>query len=175
MNNRIITIGSSADCDICIDNPNVAERHGIISVDGDMLCLELMPGCTAYLNDNEVEGKFWLQDNDIIVIGMKRLDVSRIHVMLEEGCDFASGQPYEDVESIDDLKDAVVVKHNWWPTIIITIVVLAIIAFMGNRIMKYQQVKKAKEEEIRIKQDSIRRSQFMIDSLNGRIKEFETE
>ena len=62
MDSRIITIGSNPDCDIYIDDPNVAEKHGVMYVDGDMLCLELAPGCTAYLNDNQVEGKYWLQD-----------------------------------------------------------------------------------------------------------------
>ena len=39
--------------------------------------------------------------------------------------------------------------------------------------MKYHRIRKAQEEEIRLKQDSIMRSQIMIDSLNNEIKQFE--
>lgn len=173
MNNRIITIGRGADCDIHIEDPTVAEKHGIITIDGDMLCLELSPGCTAYLNDNQVEGKFWLQDTDVVVIGMVRLNLSLIHTVITEGQDPKGMQLYNVVDSIDDLNDAVVVKHNWWPTIIITLIILAIGFFVGNKFMKNQRIRKAQEEEIRLKQDSIMRSQNMIDSLSNEIKQFE--
>ena len=173
MNNRIITIGRGANCDIRIDDPNVAERHGEIYVDGEMLCLELTPGCTAYLNDNQVEGKFWLQDSDVVVIGMVRLNLSQIRTMITEDRDPNSLQLYNTIDSMDDLNDAVVVKHNWWPTIIITLIILAIGYFVGNKFLKNQHIRKAQEEELRLKQDSLMKSQNMIDSLNNEIKQFE--
>lgn len=175
MNNQIITIGRGVDCDIRIDDPNVAERHGIMSIDGNMLCLELTPGCTAYLNDNQVEGKFWLQDTDIVVIGMVRLNLSLIHTVITEGRDPNGMQLYSTINSIDDLNDAVVVKHNWWPTIIITIIILSIGFLVGNKFVKYQRIRKTQEEKLQLKQDSIRRSQIMIDSLSNEIKQFEIE
>lgn len=175
MNDRIITIGSGIDCDIRINDPNVAERHGVISVDGNMLCLELMPGCTAYINDNQVEGNFWLQDTDVVVISMMRLNLSLIRTVITEGRNPKEMQLYNIIGSIDDLNDAVVVKHNWWPAIIITTITLSVGTFVGNKFMKYQRIRKAQEEELRIKQDSILRSQIMIDSLNNKIKQFETE
>lgn len=175
MTNPIITIGRSSDCDIHIDDPGVAERHGIISVDGDMLCLELMPGCTAFLNDNQVEGKFWLQDTDVVVIGMVRLNLNLIQSVITEGGDLDELQLYSTIDSIDDLNDAVVVKRNWWPAIIITLLILAIGFFVGSKMVKYQQIQKVQEEKLRLKQDSIMRSQLMIDSLNNEIKQFEIE
>ena len=173
MSNRIITIGSGSDCDICIDDPSVATRHGIISVDGDMLCLELTPGCTAYLNDNQVEGKFWLQDTDVVVVGTVRLNLSLIRTVITEGRVSNEVQLYNTISSIDDLNDAVEVKHNWWPTIIITILILAIGIFAGYKIIQLQRIRRIQEEEIRLKQDSIMRSQIMIDSLNNEIKQFD--
>lgn len=175
MDSQIITIGSNPDCDICINDPNVAEKHGVIYVDGDLLCLELMLGCTAYLNDNQVEGKYWLQDTDVVVIGMVRLNVSLIHDMIVEGGIVDGEKLFESVDSIDDLSDAVVVKHNWWPTIILSAIILAIGIFTGSILVKYQRVRKTQEEEIRLKQDSIKHSQILIDSLNNEIKQFEIE
>lgn len=173
MSNRTITIGRGANCDIHLDDPNVAERHGILSIDNDMLCLVLTPGCKAYLNDNQVEGKFWLQDSDVVVIGMVRLNLSLIRTVITEGRDPNGLQLYSTIDSIDDLNDAVVVKHNWWPTIIITLIILAIGLFVGNKMVKNQRIREAQEEELRLKQDSLLRSQIMIDSLSNEIKQFE--
>ena len=175
MNNQIITIGRGGDCDIRIDDPNVAERHGIMSVDGDMLCLELTPGCTAYLNDNQVEGKFWLQDTDIVVIGMVRLNLSLIRKVITEGRDPNGMQLYSAIGSIEDLNDAVVVKHNWLPFILVTVIIIAVGIFLGNRFIKQQRKQKAQQEELRLKQDSLFRSQKMIDSLSKEIKLLEIE
>lgn len=173
MDNQIITIGRGADCNIHLDDSNVAERHGILSIDGDMLCLELTPGCTAYLNDNQVEGKFWLQDTDVVVIGMVRLNLSLIRTVITEGRNPNELQLYSTIDSLDDLNDAVVVKHNWWPTIIITLIIFAIGFFVGNKLVKNQRIREAQEEELRLKQDSLLHSQNMIDSLSNEIKQFE--
>lgn len=175
MNNQIITIGRGVDCDIRIDDPNVAERHGIMSVDGDMLCLELTPGCTAYLNDNQVEGKFWLQDTDIVVIGMVRLNLSLIRKVITEGRDPNGMQLYSAIGSIEDLNDAVVVKHNWLPFILVSVIIIAVGIFLGNRFIKQHRKQKAQQEELRFRQDSLFRSQKMIDSLSNEIKQFEIE
>ena len=175
MNNQIITIGRGGDCDIRIDDPNVAERHGIMSVDGDMLCLELTPGCTAYLNDNQVEGKFWLQDTDIVVIGMVRLNLSLIRKVITEGRDPNGMQLYSAIGSIEDLNDAVVVKHNWLPFILVSVIIIAVGIFLGNRFIKQHRIQKAQQEELRFRQDSLFRSQKMIDSLSNEIKQFEIE
>ncbi len=175
MNNQIITIGRGVDCDIRIDDPNVAERHGIMSVDGDMLCLELTPGCTAYLNDNQVEGKFWLQDTDIVVIGMVRLNLSLIRKVITEGRDPNGMQLYSAIGSIEDLNDAVVVKHNWLPFILVSVIIIAVGIFLGNRFIKQHRIQKAQQEELRFRQDSLFRSQKMIDSLSNEIKQFEIE
>ena len=175
MNNQIITIGRGVDCDIRIDDPNVAERHGIMSVDGDMLCLELTPGCTAYLNDNQVEGKFWLQDTDIVVIGMVRLNLSLIRKVITEGRDPNGMQLYSAIGSIEDLNDAVVVKHNWLPFILVSVIIIAVGIFLGNRFIKQHRIQKAQQEELRFRQDSLFRSQKMIDSLSNEIKQLEIE
>lgn len=175
MNNQIITIGRGVDCDIRIDDPNVAERHGIMSIDGDMLCLELTPGCTAYLNDNQVEGKFWLQDTDIVVIGMVRLNLSLIHTVITEGRDPNGMQLYSAIGSIEDLNDAVVVKHNWLPFILVSVIIIAVGIFLGNRFIKQHRIQKAQQEELRFRQDSLFRSQKMIDSLSNEIKQLEIE
>ena len=175
MSNRIITIGSGADCDIRIDDLDVAAKHGILYLDGNMICFELMPGCMAYLNDNQVEGRYWLQDTDTVVVGTVRLNIVLIRSVLTEGRDIKGLQLYVPIESLDDLNDAVSVKRNWWPVIIITLIILAIVAFAGNRIVKYQQIRKYQEKELRAKQDSLMRSQSMIDSLTNKIKKFEIE
>ena len=175
MNNQIITIGRGVDCDIRIDDPNVAERHGILSVDGDMLCLELTPGCTAYLNDNQVEGKFWLQDTDIVVIGMVRLNLSLIRKVITEGRDPNGMQLYSAIGSIEDLNDAVVVKHNWLPFILVSVIIIAVGIFLGNRFIKQHRIQKTQQEELRFRQDSLFRSQKMIDSLSNEIKQLEIE
>ena len=175
MNNQIITIGRGVDCDIRIDDPNVAERHGIMSVDGDMLCLELTPGCTAYLNDNQVEGKFWLQDTDIVVIGMVRLNLSLIRKVITEGRDPNGMQLYSAIGSIEDLNDAVVVKRNWLPFILVTVIIIAVGIFLGNRFIKQHRIQKTQQEELRFRQDSLFRSQKMIDSLSNEIKQLEIE
>lgn len=175
MNNQIITIGRGVDCDIRIDDPNVAERHGIMSVDGDMLCLELTPGCTAYLNDNQVEGKFWLQDTDIVVIGMVRLNLSLIRKVITEGRDPNGMQLYSAIGSIEDLNDAVVVKHNWLPFILVSVIIIAVGIFLGNRFIKQHRIQKTQQEELRFRQDSLFRSQKMIDSLSNEIKQLEIE
>ena len=175
MNNQIITIGRGVDCDIRIDDPNVAERHGIMSVDGDMLCLELTPGCTAYLNDNQVEGKFWLQDTDIVVIGMVRLNLSLIRKVITEGRDPNGMQLYSAIGSIEDLNDAVVVKHNWLPFILVSVIIIAVGIFLGNSFIKQHRIQKTQQEELRFRQDSLFRSQKMIDSLSNEIKQLEIE
>ena len=172
MNNRFITIGSGGDCDIRIDDPSIAEIHGIMSVDGDMLCLELTPGCMAFLNDNQVEGKYWLQDTDIVVIGMVRLDLSLIHRVFTEGLDPNDVQLYNVIDSNDDLIDAVVVKHNWWPTIIVGAIIIAVAVFSGLKIKKYHDLREKQRNEIQLKQDSILLSKQKIDSLNNAIEQF---
>ena len=175
-NKRTIRIGSGPDCDIHIEGPFIADIHAYMYVDDDKICLELLPDCSAMLNGNEVEGRYWLQESDKVVIGGTMLDLCTILQWLEgHEVDYDDGYAFINRNLLKDYSDAVAIKHNWWPAIIVTLIILAVSAFVGFRFVKYHSMREKQMEELRLIQDSLMQSRIKIDSLNESLKNIEQE
>jgi len=171
---RTIRIGSHVDCDIQIDDPNVSGTHAYMYLDGEKICLELRPDCLAILNGNEVTGCYWLQESDKVVIGDMLLDLCGIRQWLEgQQADYVFVRPFVDSDSPEDMSDAVAIKHNWWPAVIVIFIILAVSVIIGSRFIKYNRLKTVQEKELQIIQDSLARSQEKIDNLNESLKQIE--
>jgi len=173
---RTIRIGRGADCDIHIEGPFIADVHAYIYVDDDKVCLELQPDCSAMLNGNEVEGRYWLQESDKVLVGGAMLDLCKIRGWLEgQEMDYNDGHAFINRDSLEDNSDAVAIKHNWWPAIIVTLIILAVSAFVGFRFVKYHRMREKQKEDLRLIQDSLVQSRIKIDSLNESLKNIEQE
>jgi len=172
---RTIRIGSSTDCDIRIEGSYIADIHAYMYLDGDKICLELLPDCLALLNGNEVTGRYWLQENDKVVIGSALLNLCRIRQWLEGQKDYDALQLFVKCDSPEDMSDAVVIRHNWWTIFIVIFIVLAVSAIVGMRFIKYQRMREEQIKELQLIQDSLMRSRIKIDSLNESIKLIEQE
>lgn len=170
-----LVIGTDCQCDIMVEGLNLGEVHGYIYASDDMLCLELLPGRTAFLNGNEVAGKFWLQSGDELMIGKSRLDLLRIADALGLSDSFAGSGGLSGQESEGD---AVTIKRNWCPFVICILVVLGVgyYFYRVNRSYKEQVGEEKRKIEI---QDSIRQAQAdsiammssKLDSINKLIIE----
>ena len=173
---RTIRIGSGKVCDLRIDDTEVADLHASMYLDGDKICLDLLPECPAMLNGNEVTGRYWLNENDVVVIGAKRLNLRNIKLMFEGQLSHSNDdKAFFTDGSFGDQPDAVVVKQNWWPAAIVTLVVLAASTFVGFRFVKYHRLKTTREQELRLKQDSLMQGQQRMDSLANAIKQLGAE
>lgn len=171
----MINIGSDNHCRIRISDAGVSPYHASISLDGELICMELNPGCTAILNDNLVEGKYWLQSEDKVVIGETRLNLYAIRTLLLEP-DNESGMPlvYE-VGSSEDASDAVVIKRNPWPVIIVVAIIIGIVYFFVGNMIRYRLQSEQIRQEIQVRQDSVLKTERSVDSLNDMIKQLQTE
>ena len=175
--NRLI-IGNLGMADIVIADEGVAARHAFVYLHDGKVCLDLQPGCTALLNGNIVEeGRYWLQDSDIVVIGSQRLDLYRIGLALEAQ-DYnptTDGALTLPVDAETGLSDAVELKHNPWPAIIAVAIILAVGTFFGVKIYRNHKAKASIEEQMRRTQDSIDQAIKTIDSLHNELQQFEYE
>ena len=177
MNDFVLNIGSREGNDILIAEPEVAEHHAMLYLNDGKVCLDLAPGCSALLNGNAVEGKYWLQDTDVVVIGSQRLNLNLIGLALET----QSYNPVTDgplafhVDSANDLSDAVEMRHNPWPVIIIAIILVGIGVFFFSKMRSYRLEKQAIEAKAKAAQDSIDAAKMRIDTLTRQLKELENQ
>lgn len=148
MTQRKLTIGSGTQCDIRIDEDGVDEIHALLYLEEDMLCLELLNDNTAIINGNEVMGKFWLQAKDEVAIGQRSLNLSAIVSML-------GGNPQQFASSS---LDAVQVKRNWWPAILIAAVFVGVGTLFYIKYNDYKRKKEIKQKEMQV-QESINQRQ----------------
>ena len=171
----MINIGSDYHCRIRIAEAGVSPFHASLSLDGELICMELSPGCTAMLNDNMVEGKYWLQSEDKVVIGDTRLNLYAIKTLLSEP-DNESGMSLviEDGAS-KEVSDAVVIKSNPWPIIIIVAIIMWIVFFYVRNMMQYREHSAQIRQEIQVRKDSILKTERTMDSLNDKIKQLQNE
>lgn len=170
-----ITIGNGAECDIRLNQPGVADEHAVMYLSNDMLCLELLSDNTAFLNGNEVSGKYWLKRDDILVMGTCRLDLPRIEDLLR-GMDpnVERGQLFYEMDGVEG-SDAVDIKRNWWPFIIISVIIIGVGVGLGFVFHRMHTEKVQRMEEQRI-QDSILEAQEMqMDSMTKVLEQFELE
>ena len=172
---NMINIGSDYHCRIRIAEAGVSPFHASLSLDGELICMELSPGCTAMLNDNMVEGKYWLQSEDKVVIGDTRLNLYAIKTLLSEP-DNESGMSLviEDGAS-KEVSDAVVIKSNPWPIIIIVAIIMWIVFFYVRNMMQYREHSAQIRQEIQVRKDSILKTERTMDSLNDKIKQLQNE
>lgn len=177
-----ITIGNGPDCDVRLNQPGVADEHAVMYLSNDMLCLELLADNTAFLNGNEVSGKYWLNRGDVLVMGTCRLDLPRIEDLLR-GMDpnTEKGQLFYEMDGIEG-SDAVDIKRNWWPIIIISVIVLGVGIGLGSVFYRMHKENEQRLEEQR-KQDSIinvqqmqmNAKQMQMDSITKVLEQFESE
>lgn len=170
----IIDVGSSPKCKIQIEEKGVDEYHASLHLEEGVIFIELFPGCSAFINGSRVQGGFWLQPDDCLFIGTKQLNLRLIKEVLEGH----EGVPLEaliisDSESFENISDAVVVKRNPWPAIIIGTVIIVVGVFIGLKISKYRKQKVQLQQEILLKQDSVKQTELLMDSLNERIKQIQ--
>lgn len=176
MINNQLSIGSLAGNDIVIQDAGIAEQHGILYLDDGKVCLELYPGCMATLNGNEVvEGRYWLQDTDVVVVGSSRLKLNLIGMALEaQAYDPMTDGPLSSPVGTDaDLSDAVEMRRNPWPAIIFAAILIAVGVFFGLKMRSYHQERQAIEAKAKATQDSINAAMMRIDTLQNKLKELE--
>lgn len=173
---NIIYVGSGADCQIRIDGNGIAIHHAALYLDEGFVCLDLFPRCSAKVNGNNVEGKFWLQQNDVIIVGNSRLNLNAIkEVLTSSHQSNYDTQLVFDRETFDDDSDAVIIKRNPWPFIIVAIIIIAAGTLLCRRVINNHVHKEKMRQEIHMKQDTILQMRIKVDSLNDWIKQLQSE
>lgn len=162
---QIIRIGSDPGCDVCIRDASAI--HATMSLSEGMLCMNLLEGNTAILNGFEVEGKYWLNQNDVLVIGNEQLDLVAIYQALNGEALVGTDNFY-----IDE-SDAVAIKRNWWGVALVVVILLGVMAVLGYNIYKYHEKRKAAMEVTRIQDSVAEAGQHKLDSLNQVLEQFE--
>lgn len=142
MNQQIIRIGSSPKSDIVVEGGNAAETHALLYFEGEMICLEILPGNSVVLNGNDVEGKYWVNENDDIIVGSTRLAWAEINFLLGLGRNASSSRfrrtPLDASAAIGDVPMAVPIRRSlWW--IPVTICALGVLCFLGYRVYELQR------------------------------------